>query len=132
MKYDAFLKGVHSFAKLPEEYKTATKIYVRNYYKGRPLPENIRFLEYKIPTNILVNDLEKLVKEDGYKDFSTYHKNYVTSYNIKNYKEIWPIFLDDTFGCVIEDGITRFHDYVEQKIEFIPCIIMREINHVKR
>lgn len=130
-KYNTFHKNVYNLASLPKKYRDAVRLYTGDYYKGEQIPGNVRFLEYMIPTSVLVRDLEELARKEGYSDFSAYHNVYASTHDLKKLDEIWPIFLDDNFGCIIEDGISRFHSYVEQKLEFIPCIVMREVNYGK-
>lgn len=125
-KYSEFYRNTFKISNLPDNYKDAVRLYLNNYYKGGRPPKNIRVCEYVIPAAILKEDLMKIL-EKPYETFRQYHDDYKKTHVLKRFVDVWPIVLDSNFGCVIEDGLNRFHSYVDSGILDVPCILFKEV-----
>lgn len=123
LKYISYFKGVVKYSDCAENIKIGINIYFENYDNIYPKCTD-RFCEYSIPTEVLKNDLQQILYEEGFMSFEEYHEDFKKRHQIRVRDKILPLFLDETFGCIIEDGWTRFHSYVEQGIEIIPCLFL--------
>lgn len=122
--YKEYLIGKYNFNTIPQEYRTAIKLYCSNLFKSRYDWGKFQIYYYKIPTSVLKEDILNSFESGHFKTFEDYHNYYISTHEIKEHEKVWPVFLDTMFGCVIEDGWQRFHSYIKQGIKEIPCLLI--------
>lgn len=122
--YDEYLKGKYNFNTINRDYRDAVKLYCSNLFKSRYDWGIFQIYYYEIPMDVLKRDIYDSLESNLFSSFDDYHNYYVSVHDVKEHDEVWPVFLDSMFGCVIEDGWQRFHSYVKQGIEVVPCLLI--------
>lgn len=123
-EYKDYLIGNYNFNTITKEYRAAIKLYCSTLFKSRYNWGKFKIYYYEIPMEVLKKDILASIEPGLFQSFDDYHNYYVTIHGLKEHADIWPVFLDNTFGCVIEDGWQRFHSYVKQGLEIVPCLLI--------
>lgn len=134
------------FKKLPLAYKKGLMTYM---YEGEPVEWSVtsqirdwvndpnvlilirdyaakhgnKAVEYgMVPTSLIIQRLGEWLKEEGYANFTEYHKAYQSTNPAVHGDSLFPLLVDDSNPEYIEDGWHRFHYYVSKGLEEIPVV----------
>ena len=121
---EKYEKGKIKFSAMTGSFRIATKLYLYNYGHLN-CRKQIVFQLYEIPIDVLkelIMEIEDI--KQCYETFDDYHKAYRKSTPYREYNDHWPIFLDTNFSCVIEDGWTRFHNYVDDGMQVVSALAL--------
>lgn len=105
--------------------KNSVIAYFKNFDSKKP-KETDSFIMLHVPMEILKSLIMQIDSMSHYKNFDNYHAYYKSKVQLTEREEIWPLFLDTCFGCVIDDGWKRFHCYVDSGIEEVPCLLLED------
>lgn len=123
-RFSKFEKTVIKFQDLDKEYQKAAALYLRNY-EG-PINKNARFILYEIPMSTIKKAIMAIPEMTMFSDFDDYHRFYREKKAYQKKETIWPIFIDRSFGMVIEEGWGRLHNYVDDGLETVPALELYE------
>ena len=123
-RYKDILIGKFNFNTVNPKYRDAIMLYCSTLFKSRYDWGKFEIYLYEIPMTVLKEDVHSSLEVGLFSSFEDYHNYYTSTHELKEHAEIWPVFLDKMFGCVIEDGWQRFHSYVKQGVEKIPCLLI--------
>ena len=123
-RFSEFEKSIIRFQDLKGDYQIAAKLYLRNY-EGQ-LKKNVRFKLYMIPMDVMKDAIMQIPEMSGFSDVDDYHRYYRERKSYQKRDAVWPVFLDQSFGMVIDSGWGRLHDYVDENRKVIPVLELCE------
>lgn len=117
------------YGDLPDEYILALDHYMTEHGQVGLGSDDLIWV-FQVKMESLKEYIGNVAVSQGYKSFEHYHEFYKENVLSKepdrgkpaDSESIWPIILDSFYGEGIQDGLHRFHQYVDEGVEIVPAL----------